>query len=82
MKKTVILALVIALASSVFAGRQNFKDRSDNWLQENSGGLRGFPPTINDDDPGDDPVLPGSVGGGLAVLFALSGSYMLRKNRK
>ena len=79
MKKIIILALVIGLTSSVFAGRQNFKDRSDNWLQENSGGLRGVPPTIDDDDEGDDPVLPGSIGGGLAVLLAMGGAYALRK---
>ena len=80
MKRIAILALVIGLASPIFAERPNLKDRADGWLQEeNSGGLRGTAPGIGGEDPGPDPNLPGSIGGGLAVLFAMGGAYVLRK---
>lgn len=70
--------LVVALAGTE---RQDFRERADNWLQGNSGGLRdgGGLPGLDDDEP-TNPPFP--IGGGMAVLLALGGGYILRKKTK
>ena len=86
MKKIAILTLAMVLVSPIFAERQSIKDRANNWLQKesaSSSGLRGLPGIGEGEDPeGGDPILPGSVGGGLAVLLALGGGYMFSKKSK
>jgi len=81
MKKIIFLALVIGLASPVFAEQQSMKDRIDSWLS--SSPSRTAPPTIDGEDPGNDPPVGDTpVGDGLLVLFALGGAYILYKSKK
>ncbi|GHU71474.1 hypothetical protein FACS189413_13230 [Bacteroidia bacterium] len=87
MKKTIILAIAITLASTAFAERNTFRDRSENWLQRNNteettgNGLRGAP-TISGNPT--NPTTPGPVGGGMAIMLALGAGYGLvcKQNKK
>ncbi|MDR1682028.1 MAG: hypothetical protein LBS25_01360 [Candidatus Symbiothrix sp.] len=88
MKKTIILAIVISLASATFAERRSIRDRSENWLQNNasetSGGLRadGDPGWINSGTDSNDPIVTQPVGGGLAFLVLSGLGYALVARRK
>ena len=57
-----------------------------HWLQygptETFGSLRGDPPTIGGEDPGDYPIVPNPIGGGMTCLLILAGGYLFLNNRK
>ncbi|MDR1681868.1 MAG: hypothetical protein LBS25_00550 [Candidatus Symbiothrix sp.] len=87
MKKTIILATAILLASSAFADHKTIKDRTNDWLQREtteettpSGNLRGFADGKTENElPG---VPVGAIPGPL--VLALCGTYLLkiRSNKK
>ncbi|GHU68760.1 hypothetical protein FACS189413_06390 [Bacteroidia bacterium] len=92
MKRTIILTIAILSASTLFAERNSFRDRSSNWLQRNNttetrgAGLRaeGSAPTIDNDGdgPGNDPETPGPIGGGVVILCALGAGYSVAKRKR
>ncbi|GHU67724.1 hypothetical protein FACS189413_03050 [Bacteroidia bacterium] len=75
MKRLTILAIAILSASTAFAERGSFRDRSENWLQntssETSGSLRGAP-VIDGDSPTTTPTTPNDPIGDLAFGLILS----------
>lgn len=97
MKKITILTIALWSVTNIFAfqsqlnpqirmgERSTVEDYANNWLQDESscsGALRNGddPPTIGGEDP-TNPNLSAPVGGGLVVLLALSGGYMLRRKK-
>jgi hypothetical protein len=83
MKKIVILTILAVLAISAFAGQRSFKERSENWLQNNnteetSGNLRGG---IGGDETSEEPdgVLSVPIGESLFLFIFLAGGYILFK---
>jgi hypothetical protein len=80
MKKIIILAIAMLLASSAFADRRSMKDQTEMWLQSekteetSSVNLRISPPPPP-------PTVP--VGEGFLFLLACAGMYSLKlKNSK
>ncbi|MDR0546054.1 MAG: hypothetical protein LBG77_00465 [Dysgonamonadaceae bacterium] len=85
MKHLIILSIAIFPASPTFAERSSFRDRSDNWLQNQSsettsGDLRG---NRFGDEIGNAQAEPGvPVGESILILAALTGGYALIKRKK
>lgn len=82
-KKIYILLLSILLTTQVYAERNTFKERADNWLQQSESaqgkpGIGGGTPTADDPEIFNGPV--GSVPGILMVLvFAYGAGVWMRK---
>ena len=84
MKKTIILAIAIMLGIGAFARENSFRDRSDNWLQNEeettSGSLRGAI-----DDSGETPSGALSVPVGalpLAGIILCGSLYGICRRKK
>ncbi|MDR1683204.1 MAG: hypothetical protein LBS25_07450 [Candidatus Symbiothrix sp.] len=84
MKKTIILAAAILLASTASADRSSFKDRTENWLQRENTDNKELQSLVTDETSSSDlrigtptpaPTVP--VGSGLSLLLIIAGGYML-----
>jgi hypothetical protein len=77
MKRIKFLAIATALIISANVSAESFRERADNWRQENR--------SSNDDiqrigTPTPDPTVP--IGDGLIVLMCLAGGYAIMRRKE